>query len=221
MRAKLFFLLLAGGVIGLATLYGPLYRPAARLTPPDQPVPEAATLSEEARCLGLNVYWEAAMAKEPLEGMRMVAYVTHERMRQNRPYWGGNTLCGVVYAKRTTLLKKSKERPKGGSRTVYQFDWVRVVKDPTPRNRQRWVASVEVAEDEIAGRYQPPRGLMGATSYLNPHFAGKRNIKEFATRNRCLGTVEGSQHLFFRDATAAERAGPQEGRFCATAIAAN
>ncbi len=54
----------------------------------------------ELYCLTLGIYFEGGSTGEPEIGQRHIARVIMERAKADRPYWGGKTICGVVFYKR-------------------------------------------------------------------------------------------------------------------------
>lgn len=141
--------------------------------------------------LAKNVYWEALAANEPELSARMVAHVTVERAKANKKYWGGEDIHDVVYARK---LKKN-----GGM--VCQFTWTcKTAAKKEPGVSAKWELAMQIAREELAGKFTPPPQLVGATSYLNPKYSGRHNICEFKTRLILLGKAEPeSQHFFYRD----------------------
>src|SRR5262245_20397204 len=82
-------------------------------------------------CLTLAIYFEGGSTFEPEIGQRHIARVITERAKADRSYWGGNTICGVVFYKR-----------KG----VCQFSFACLpIARRTPRKNVLWQASEAVA----------------------------------------------------------------------------
>jgi len=148
-------------------------------------------LSRDVLALAKNVYWEALAAKEPESSARMVAYVTHNRAKKNRPYWGGSDIYKVVY-------KRASVR-----RIHCQFSWVCKKQAKTPiRNGRVWRKAVEIAQDELAGKFVPPKEFADATSYINEKAAKSANVCEFKTKLIYIGKLEKrSKHEFYREPT--------------------
>lgn len=149
--------------------------------------------SEALNALALNIYWEAGTAKEPELGMRMVAYVTHQRALKNRPFWGGSEIVKVVYARHTG----------SNGRVVCQFSWTCMsVKNQVPKLHEKWQEALHIAREELAGKFVPPDRFVGATSYLNPHASARKNICEFKRTLVYLGKIDPhSRHVFYREPT--------------------
>ena len=141
--------------------------------------------------LAKNVYWEALAANEPELSARMVAHVTVERAKAKKSYWGGSDIHDVVYAR--------KAKKNGGM--VCQFTWTcKAAAKKEPGVSAKWELAMQIAREELAGKFTPPAQLAGATSYLNPKYSGRSNICEFKTRLILLGKAEPeSQHVFYRD----------------------
>ena len=55
----------------------------------------------------LAIFFEGGSTGEPDVGMRHIARVIAERAKANRPQWGGNTICGVVFYKKTSTCQFS------------------------------------------------------------------------------------------------------------------
>lgn len=142
--------------------------------------------------LAKNVYWEALAANEPELSARMVARVTTERAKaNNKRDWGGSDIHDVVYA---------RKRKRNGI-TVCQFTWTcKAAAKKEPGVSAKWALAMQIAREELAGKFTPPSHLAGATSYFNPKYSGRSNICEFKTRLILLGKAEpASQHIFYRD----------------------
>ena len=134
------------------------------------------SISSETLCLAKNVYWEAK--GEPFAGKLAVAYVTLARAHDNRPGWGGETICGVVYS-------------------PDQFSWTI---DPNkvhgvPDEAENWKASLQ-ASQEVQSGYVPP-GLTLARYYLNSSSAGKNQFCWFKKKLGYLATI--GNHDFYRE----------------------
>lgn len=82
---------------------------------------QASAITEEMRCLALNIYHEAR--GEEAEGQMAVAHTTLNRVQSSR---FPNTICGVVWQHR-------------------QFSWTQDGRSDTPRDAEAWRQSVYVA----------------------------------------------------------------------------
>lgn len=147
---------------------------------------------QEKTCLSLNVYYEAR--GEPEEGMQMVAYVTDERKKLRRSYWG-KTICENVFMKHSHLKKRGKKKH---VKTVCEFSWACQKKmQPNPRNFLLWTKARKVAENQLEGNFIPPQNLKHALYYLRPG-RSSRNGKAFFKKLVFLGKV--GHHDFYREA---------------------
>ena len=66
-------------------------------------------------CMTLAIYFEGGSTFEPEIGQRHIARVITERAKADRSYWGGKTICGVVFYKRQgrlpVFLRLPADRP--------------------------------------------------------------------------------------------------------------
>lgn len=138
---------------------------------------------DERRCLALNVYHEAA--GEPELGQLLVGYVTVARARENRPYWGGTSICGVVY----------KKENKNG-KVVPQFSWTVLRKEHPPRSRA-WTQAWNAADAVRSGKFVPDHDFAAARFYLNPQKAQKEHVCWFEKTLVKVGEV--GAHHFYRE----------------------
>jgi hypothetical protein len=149
--------------------------------------------TQDVRTLSRNIYWEGTTAGESEDGLRMIGLVTLNRKKANRSYWGGNTIKGVVYARKSVRLRNGKIR------TVCQFSWT-CLTDREPRNERLWNLSWEVADEILAGNFTPPKAFLNTTSYLNPKTARRRNLCEFDRTLVRIGSASpDDQHIFYRE----------------------
>jgi len=141
--------------------------------------------------LARNVYWEAAIAGESKLGMQMVAYTTHLRAKKNRRFWGGADIVSVVFA-------RNKNRR---GQWVCQFSWTCMpAKDSAPQKIAKWQESLQVARDELDGKFTPPAEFKDAVNYMNPGKSARKYVCEFKHKLVELGQVEpSSRHIFFRE----------------------
>jgi hypothetical protein len=138
-------------------------------------------------CLTLAIYFEGGSTFEPEVGQRHIARVITERTKADRSYWGGNTICGVVFAKR-----------KG----VCQFSFACLpLARRTPRKNLLWQASEQVAVDALSGRNDDPDASI--RYYMNPRLSALKNVCEF--RKHYVPVTKAGTHEFFREANAEER----------------
>ena len=139
-------------------------------------------------CLTLAIYFEGGSTYEPEIGQRHIARVITERAKADRRYWGGNTICGVVFYKR-----------KG----VCQFSFACLpMARRTPRKNMLWRASEAVAVDALEGRNDDPDASI--RYYMNEKLSALKNVCSF--RKEFVPVTKAGTHEFFREATADERA---------------
>ena len=139
-------------------------------------------------CLTLAIYFEGGSTFEPEIGQRHIARVITERAKADRRYWGGNTICGVVFYKR-----------KG----VCQFSFACLpIARRTPRKNVLWQASEAVAVDALAGRNDDPDASI--RYYMNAELSALKNVCAF--RKQFVRVTKAGTHEFFREASAEERA---------------
>ena len=142
----------------------------------------------ERYCLTLAIYFEGGSTFEPEVGQRHIARVITERTKADRSYWGGKTICGVVFAKR-----------KG----VCQFSFACLpIARRTPRKNLLWQASEQVAVDALSGRNDDPDASI--RYYMNPRLSALKNVCAF--RKSYVPVTKAGTHEFFREANAEERA---------------
>src|SRR5712692_9391700 len=88
--------------------------------PPPPPISRDIFAETELYCLALAIFFEGGSTDEPEVGQRHIARVVTERAKADRPYWGGKTICGVVFYKRKicqfsfACLPLARRTPKGG-----------------------------------------------------------------------------------------------------------
>jgi Cell Wall Hydrolase len=142
----------------------------------------------ERYCLTLAIYFEGGSTFEPEIGQRHIARVITERAKADRRYWGGNTICGVVFYK---------------AKGVCQFSFACLpIARRTPRKNVLWHASDAVAVDALAGRNDDPDASI--RYYMNPELSALKNVCAF--RKEFVPVTKAGTHEFFREATAEERA---------------
>ncbi len=128
--------------------------------------------ADEARCLALNIYWEAR--SESLRGQLAVGAVTLNRVAD--PHFPGD-ICGVVY--------------QGGEarRHRCQFSWWCDGKKDDPLEAEAWARAQQVARRLIAGSADDPTdgALWYHADYVRP-----------AWRASMAHTVQIGRHVFYR-----------------------
>jgi hypothetical protein len=135
-------------------------------------------------CHAKGIYWETR--SQSFDGMWAASYVMHNRAKANRSYWGGKTLCGVVYQ----IDDKTA-----------QFSWV-LDRELTKRepssfeDKTAWQMSV-LAARLVEWTGYSLRGFEEATSYMNPSIADPKQRCWFYEHLVSLGFV--GDHEFFRE----------------------
>jgi hypothetical protein len=142
----------------------------------------------ELYCLTLAIYFEGGSTGEPEIGQRHIARVITERAKENRRYWGGNTICGVVFYQRSKTCQ-------------FSFACLPLARR-TPKRNELWHRSKAVANDALAGRNDEPDGLI--RYYMNARLSALKNVCAF--RKEFVPVVNAGRHEFFREATSTERA---------------
>lgn len=142
----------------------------------------------ELYCLTLGIYFEGGSTFEPEMGLRHIARVITERAKADRPYWGGKTVCGVVFYSRGK---------------VCQFSFACLPEARrTPRQNALWEQAEAIAKDALDGRNEVPDPLI--RYYMNEELSALKNVCAF--RKEFVPVVRAGRHEFFREATTAERA---------------
>jgi len=143
-----------------------------------------------ARVLARNIYWEAN--DEPVLSQALVAQTTRNRVAKNRTYWGGNTIEGVVFARRTL---------RDGT-IVCQFSWTC---DPAKQNAQppdspEWRLALRIARSALDGTLQIPPEFADVVEYNDPKRSAPRNVCGTKSRLVYQGLAEaGSKHEWYRE----------------------
>lgn len=156
----------------------------------DEPAPTVSRdvfAETELYCLALGIYFEGGSTGEPDIGQRHIARVITERAKADRRYWGGKTICGVVFYKRT----------------ICQFSFACLpLAQRTPRNNPRWRHSFAIAQEAIEGRnHEPDRSIR---YYMNEGLSNPKFACLF--RKEFVLVAKAGTHEFFREASTAERA---------------
>jgi len=139
-------------------------------------------------CLTLAIYFEGGSTFEPEIGQRHIARVITERAKADRRYWGGKTICGVVFYK---------------AKGTCQFSFACLpMARRTPRKNVLWQASEAVAVDALEGRNGDPDASI--RYYMNAELSALKNVCAF--RKEFVRVTKAGTHEFFREATTEERA---------------
>ncbi len=137
-------------------------------------------------CMTLAIFFEGGSTGEPEIGMRHIARVLSERAKANRPEWGGNTICGVVFYKR--------------SKCQFSFACLPLARR-TPKPGPAWDASQEIARAELEGRNDDTPDLI--RYYMNAPLSNPKSACAF--RKEFVRVAAAGRHEFFREASTAER----------------
>ncbi len=135
--------------------------------------------AQSLQCLAHLVYVEARGMEQ--QAQYDVAHSVMNRVAANRAYFGGDTVCGVVY---------------------YQQDGVRqysgVSRDFTlPEDMESWRRSVKIARDVLTGEVVPTGAMRDALYYLNPRHSHPRSVAWFRANLQQIGTS--GSHVFYTD----------------------
>jgi hypothetical protein len=142
----------------------------------------------ELYCLTLAIYFEGGSTREPEIGQRHIARVITERAKADRPIWGGNTICGVVFYKRAKTCQ-------------FSFACLPLARR-TPKKNGLWYQSKAIARDALAGRNTGPDESI--RYYMNAELSALKNVCAF--RKEFVPVAKAGRHEFFREATTEERA---------------
>lgn len=163
-----------------------------------------------------NVYYEAALAREPEAALHLPVLTAINRASMNRSYWGGSDIRSTIY--KCTVVRK---RPNSRGHKVCQFSWVMEhgenddppafdKKDPARAvwQRQQWEASKRVARQHLDGAYKAPPGFDKVTSYMNTEVTRRKwphNVCAFKTKLVLIGKMDpASKHDAYREPRASE-----------------
>lgn len=185
-----------------ATLLGSLlFVSAAQALPmPDSTIEEPNQLEQQIQpsernffaetqvfCMTLALFFEGGSTNEPEEGLRHIARVIAERARADRWYWGGKTLCGVVF------FQKGK---------VCQFSFACLpLARRTPYKSRMWEKSREIAIEQVDGRNTGPDYTI--RYYMNESLSQLKHACMF--RKEFIPVVQAGTHEFFREASYEEK----------------
>jgi hypothetical protein len=137
-------------------------------------------------CMTLAIFFEGGSTGEPEVGMRHIARVIAERAKANRREWGGPTICGVVFYKR--------------SKCQFSFACLPLARR-TPKPGPAWDASREIARAELEGRNDETPDLI--RYYMNAPLSNPRSACMF--RKEFVRVTIAGRHEFFREASTTER----------------
>ncbi len=152
-------------------------------------IPSRDVVAEtELYCLTLAIYFEGGSTREPEIGQRHIARVITERAKADRPIWGGNTICGVVFYKR-------------GKTCQFSFACLPLAQR-TPKVNGLWYQSEAIARDALSGGNNEPDESI--RYYMNAALSALKNVCAF--RKEFVPVTKAGRHEFFREATTIERA---------------
>lgn len=163
---------------------------------PDHETPAPAVITDlferdvvsetDLYCMTLAIFFEGGSTGESETGMRHIARVIAERAKANRREWGGPTICGVVFYKR--------------SKCQFSFACLPLARR-TPRPGPAWDASQEIARAELEGRNEETPDLI--RYYMNAPLSNPRSACMF--RKEFVRVTIAGRHEFFREASTVER----------------
>lgn len=186
---RTFAVLVASSLLLAKSSYGmPERSPVTAPVAPFQLDTRDIVAETELYCLTLAIYFEGGSTREPEIGQRHIARVITERAKANRPYWGGNTICGVVFYKKAKTCQ-------------FSFACLPVARR-TPKKNELWALSEAIARDAFEGRNEEPDGTI--RYYMNAKLSALKNVCAF--RKEFVPVVQAGTHEFFREATYEERA---------------
>ena len=142
----------------------------------------------ELYCLTLAIYFEGGSTRESETGQRHIARVITERARADRPYWGGNTICGVVFYKRSKTCQ-------------FSFACLPLARRTAKKNGL-WYQSEAIARDALSGGNEETDDSI--RYYMNAELSALKNVCAF--RKEFVPVVRAGRHEFFREASSEERA---------------
>ena len=164
---------------------------------PDHETPAPAVITDlferdvvsetDLYCMTLAIFFEGGSTGESETGMRHIARVIAERAKADRPQWGGKTICGVVFYKKTSTCQ-------------FSFACLPLARR-TPKPGPAWDASAQIAREQLEGRNNETADLI--RYYMNAPLAKARNACMF--RKEFVRVTAAGRHEFFREASTAER----------------
>lgn len=136
--------------------------------------------AQSTNCLAHLVYVEARGMSE--QAQYDVAHSVLNRVAANRAYFGGDTVCGVVYHQQDG---------------VWQYSGVAREFGVPPEDMESWHQSMKVARDVVTGKVLPRDTMKNALYYLNPRHSHPRSIAWFRNNLQQVGTS--GAHVFYTD----------------------
>lgn len=135
--------------------------------------------SQSLQCLAQLVYVEARGMEE--QAQYDVAHSVMNRVAANRQYFGGDTVCGVVYYTQSGVRQYS-----GVSREFRM-----------PEDWEAWRRSTVVARNVLTGKVVPEGAMREALYYLNPKYSSAGSKVWFRANLKQVGSS--GSHLFYTD----------------------
>ena len=135
--------------------------------------------SQNLQCLTHLLYVEARGMEA--EAQYDVAHSVMNRVEANRSYFGGNTVCGVVYYSQGGVRQYS-----GVSRDFGK-----------PEDVESWKRSMVIARDVLTRKVVPTGAMTDALYYLNPRYSSPGSVAWFRANLRQVGTS--GAHVFYTD----------------------
>ena len=151
---------------------------------PDLRTDRTGWFKAQIRCAAVLAHTEAGNQDD--RGQRMVVWVAAQRALENRPYWGGGTICKVAYHQRIT--KKGE--------TVSEFTGVHNPPN-LPEGHAALVRAEWNARAVLLGEWKPAVELQSARFYQNPVHADPSRSRWFEKKLHELGAV--GDHIFYRE----------------------
>ena len=139
-------------------------------------------------CMATVIYYEGASAKtpEPFDGLKKIGYVVEARKEDNKPKWGGDTVCGVAFK---------------NAHGTYQFSGMAHVRSGKSPHGWRWEIAVLAAKDVLAG-WHPGGEWDRIRYYMFPMYSVSKNVCNFKKEFAYIGTV--GVHEFYAEPTPEE-----------------
>lgn len=136
--------------------------------------------AQSTNCLAHLVYVEARGMTE--QAQYDVAHSVLNRVAANRAYFGGDTVCGVVYYRQDG---------------VWQYSGVAREFGVPPEDMKSWEQSMKIARDVVTGEVKPKGAMRDALYYLNPRYSNPRSLAWFRNNLQQIGTS--GSHVFYTD----------------------
>lgn len=139
-------------------------------------------MKAQIRCMRDAIVTEASIESD--EGQRMVGWVVAQRALDNRPDFGGGSICKVVYAVRQNADGTFTSQFSG---PVYQAVTL-------PDDHPALVRAEFNARKVLLGGWKPEEKLRSARFYLRPEHADQRRASWF--KKRIFLAKVGNHHFY-------------------------